>query len=63
MRKDHSPPPPPQSSEAVAEAVTPKPKKKPWSKPTIRIHDGVTWVEGGPTQYGNIESTQYRPIS
>ena len=45
-----APPPPP--AESVASADGPKAsKKRPWSKPTIRLHDGVLDVESGTTSH------------
>ena len=46
MAKDKlsPPPPPPPPAESLTDA--PK-KKKPWSKPTIRISDGIIEVQVG----------------
>ena len=63
-----TPPPPP--AKPVASADGPKAsRKRPWSKPTVRIHDGVTDVESGavthPTQNDvtNPGSSTYSPVS
>ena len=51
------PPPPAKSPKAVAAA--PLPKKKPWSKPTIRVGDGVLWTESGNSPDPHTESQFY----
>ena len=62
MKKDYSPPPPPESPGTVADAQK-TPKKRPWSKPTIRIVDGLSETTSGsfPSIQGEIGS--YQPTS
>ena len=46
------PPPPPQDSlphVEPPEAASEPPKKRPWSKPTVRNSDGVIYTVSGPT--------------
>ena len=59
-------PPPP--AKPVASADGPKAsRKRPWSKPTVRIHDGVTDVESGTTTHtlndGTSPTSTYNPVS
>lgn len=59
MDANQSPPPPPAKS-PKAVAAAPLPKKKPWSKPTIRVCDGeLEIVESGMTVTGNEKDVQY----
>ena len=52
----HTPPPPPPPP---ADALTDAPEiKKPWSKPTIRIHDGTMDVVGSGNAPHQTEAVQ-----
>ena len=65
-----SPLPPLIEPESAASADGPTAKgKRPWSKPTVRLHDGVTDVESGPKQHEPFNDSvdpiyaAYRPSS
>ena len=47
-----------------AETATDAPRKRPWSKPTVKVGDGVLLVSSGPTQHSLTYDTQrYFPAS
>ena len=52
--KQHPPPPPPAAKEA--------PRKKPWSKPTIRNSDGVIDFASGQDPHPVGENANYRSL-
>ena len=54
--------PPRGIKEAVAD-VSPPRKKKAWSKPTIRVVDGMLETESGPSPGTIGEVGNYRPTS
>ena len=64
-----TPPPPPPPVKSAASADRPKAQRKlPWSKPTIRLHDGVIDVESGAVSHPFRGDNQdpnflYAPIS
>ena len=63
MDANQSPPPPPAKS-PKAVAAAPLPKKKPWSKPTIRGSDGVLWTSSGTKFHTQaIENAAYTNVS
>ena len=62
MNNPESPPPPPQDGLAHVEppeAASAAPKKRPWSKPTIRAGDGVLWTSSGPKFHTQATENQF----
>ena len=47
-----------------AETATDAPRKRPWSKPTVIVGDGVLLVSSGPQQHSlTYDSQKYFPAS
>ena len=63
-----SPPPPPPPQDGLPhveppEATSEPPKKRPWSKPTIRTADGLMYVDSGSDPDPYSESSAYTLVS